>query len=187
MPSTFNAKKFINAALFFAERDTIGITKLNKLLYFSDFEHFRLYGRPIIGDEYIKMERGPVPERAYSIFNSNFRDKQDDSLSGYFEVKPRRILDFTEKTILPMRKADVSCFSQSELDVMGRVSEQYKGKTAAALSGKSHEESPWKKTDLFQKIDYRLILDDADGLSVSKEYVDHRDEQAEELADILGR
>ena len=65
MPTTFNFKKFVNAVLFFAEKDKIGITKLNKLLYYSDFEHYRLYGRPIIGDEYVKMGQGPVPERAY--------------------------------------------------------------------------------------------------------------------------
>ncbi|MBU6231752.1 MAG: SocA family protein [Patescibacteria group bacterium] len=187
MATQFDPRKFINAALFFAKNDKIGITKLNKLLYFCDFEHFRLYGRPIIGDQYVKMKAGPVPERVYSIFNSNFRDGQDDSLKSYFDVKDRKVRDFTERTIVPKKEPDLSCFSQSEIEIISRISDQYKGKTVASLSGKSHEEKPWKSTDILQKIDYRLILDDKDDAAVSKKYVDYRNDQDEELAKILGR
>jgi uncharacterized phage-associated protein len=187
MPAAFNFKKFVNAVLFFAEKDNIGITKLNKLLYYSDFEHYRLYGRPIIGDEYVKMGQGPVPERAYSIFNSNFRDAQDASLKDFIEVKPRLIRDFSEKTIVPKIKPNLDCFSQSELEIMEQVSVQYKGKTAAMLSSKTHEELPWKKTMNLQKIDYKLILERSDSSSVSPDYARYREKQDEELGVLLAR
>ena len=187
MSTTFNFKKFVNATLFFAEKDKIGITKLNKLLYYSDFEHYRLYGRPIIGDEYMKMEQGPVPERAYSIFNSNFRDAQDASLKEYIEVKPRRIRDFSEKTIVPKIKPNLDCFSQSELEIMEQVSAQYKGKPANMLSKKTHDELPWQKTKSLQKIDYKLILDGSDSSGVSSDYASYREKQNEELGVLLAK
>jgi len=187
MSSTFNFKKFVNAVLFFAEKDKIGITKLNKLLYYSDFEHYRLYGRPIIGDEYLKMEQGPVPENAYSIFNSNFRDAQDASLREYIEVRPRLIRDFSEKTIVPKTKPNLDCFSQSELEIMEAVSTQYRGKTATMLSSKTHGELPWQKTKNLQKIDYKLILEGSDSSAVSSDYARYREKQNEELKDLLGR
>ena len=37
-----------------------GATKLNKVLYFSDFAHVRMHGRPITGAEYQKLENGPA-------------------------------------------------------------------------------------------------------------------------------
>ena len=38
-----------------------GSTKLNKLLFFSDFAFFGATGRPISGAEYQKLENGPAP------------------------------------------------------------------------------------------------------------------------------
>ena len=42
-------------------RNTVGRTVLHKLLYFSDFNHYELYGESITDETYQKMERGPVP------------------------------------------------------------------------------------------------------------------------------
>lgn len=185
MSRKFDINKLVNAILFFSSRDTIGITKLNKLLYYSDFEHFRLYGTPIIGDEYTKLERGPVPEKAYAIFNSNFRDNEDTYLKKFIEVKPIRILNFSQKRILPKKEANLDYFSEAELEVLQRVSDEYKGKTAKFMSKKSHAETPWAKTEEYKKIDYKLILDEKDKTSVSLEYANMRQQQDEALDFIL--
>ena len=51
--------------LFIADRcedePTFGATKLNKILFYADFLSYALYGEPIAGVTYRKLERGPVP------------------------------------------------------------------------------------------------------------------------------
>ena len=180
----YSVEKFINATLFFAEKvEKLGPTKLNKLLYFSDFEHYRLYGRPIIGDEYIKMERGPVPRSSYSLFNANFRDEIDDSLKQAFDVEPELALTFLRKCIKPKQPADLKVFSESEIKVMEGVAEKFKDSFATDMSRKSHDEKPWKETPEMGVIDYKLGLDQAD--SISPDYASYHEEQDELLKKML--
>jgi hypothetical protein len=40
-----------------------GATKLNKILYFSDFRSFQRTGKPITGETYVKRQFGPAPKR----------------------------------------------------------------------------------------------------------------------------
>src|SRR5579862_1192538 len=40
-----------------------GAVKLNKLLFYSDFLAFLHLGKSITGQRYVKLERGPSPER----------------------------------------------------------------------------------------------------------------------------
>ena len=39
----------------------LGATKLNKILYYSDFFYYLKYGKAITNDTYIKQSYGPVP------------------------------------------------------------------------------------------------------------------------------
>ena len=41
--------------------------KALKLVYFADRYHLRRYGRPVIGDEYLAMQYGPVPSNTKDI------------------------------------------------------------------------------------------------------------------------
>ncbi len=42
---------------------TFGLTKLNKLLFYSDFVHFAYHGTPISGQKYQKLPHGPAPAK----------------------------------------------------------------------------------------------------------------------------
>ncbi|MFB3902421.1 MAG: Panacea domain-containing protein [Acidobacteriota bacterium] len=59
------------AALTFLAANVKGLSKLPaaKLLYFADKYHLTRYGRPVIGDQYVKMEYGPVPSKALDWMN----------------------------------------------------------------------------------------------------------------------
>src|SRR5258708_26258226 len=55
-------KKLIAAIMYFAKNtNKCGKTKLFKLLYFLDFEHFRQAGRSVTGLSYYAWKMGPVP------------------------------------------------------------------------------------------------------------------------------
>ena len=189
-PTKYNTKKFINCVLFFAKKtdpQKLGILKLNKLLYYIDFEHYKKYGRPILGDVYIRMDHGPVPSFSYSLFNAAFRDKTNGSdskeLRNYVEVKPNRIKDFQINTIYPKNKDfDRSLFSESELKIMEDVASTYASKSGTTMSKETHkEDTPWSKTPKMQRVDYDLILGKT---SISKEYIDYWKEE-EKVFDSL--
>jgi uncharacterized phage-associated protein len=179
----YDFEKFKNATIFFASRvKCLGITKLNKLLYFSDFEHYRLYGRPILGDKYTRMERGPVPSLSYAIFNSNFNDQTDDSLKDFIGIK-NVIWGYPMKKIIAKKDFDPTVFSKSEIEIMTKVANDYAYCTASDLSKKSHSEKPWLETPELETIDYKLALSEPD--SISKNYAEYREKEDEELEDIL--
>jgi len=175
----YNLDKFINATLFFVKKKVkkLGITKLNKLLYYSDFEHYRLYGRPILGDNYKRMEHGPVPKRSYNIFNENFKNNTDDSLKNAIYLRLEEFsYDKETKVIVAKRKPDLSFFSKSEIDVMENVAFIWKDVMAETATYQSHLEKPWKETPKFQDIDYKLALNDSPD-SVSREYLEYQEKE----------
>ena len=187
----YSIKKFINCVLFFAQKTDpkkLGILKLNKLLYYIDFEHYKKYGRPILGDVYIRMEHGPVPSFSYSLFNMAFRDKKDDEVSkelrDSIEIKSTKIQDFNINAIYPKKKElNSSLFSKSELEIMKDVASKYASKTGTTMSRETHkEDTPWNKTSEMQVIDYNLILDKN---SISKEYVDYWNKQEKDLESLF--
>ncbi|MBI2055189.1 MAG: SocA family protein [Candidatus Sungbacteria bacterium] len=180
----YDLKKFINAVLFFAEKvDKLGITKLNKLLYYVDFEHFRLYGRPVLGDRYRRMEQGPVPELSYSTFNANFRDNQDSSLKELIDVVPETVFSFKRSKIIAKSHPDLSIFSKSEIDILKQVVEKWHNVNAREIVGQSHLERPWKETPDLAVIDYKLALDQQG--SISHEYANYREKEDQMLEDAL--
>src|SRR5687767_11846412 len=63
----FNQAKFDELVLYVALRSaddsTYGATKLNKILFYSDFFFYAKCGESITGAEYQKLERGPAPRQ----------------------------------------------------------------------------------------------------------------------------
>jgi hypothetical protein len=55
-------QKMIHAIIYFAQNTRhCGKTKLHKLLYLLDFEHFQKTGRSVTGLDYFAWKMGPVP------------------------------------------------------------------------------------------------------------------------------
>lgn len=60
--------KLIEMIVFFAGKVKPWKTKLNKLLFYADFTHFKKTGYSISGTEYYAIQMGPVPHNFSSIF-----------------------------------------------------------------------------------------------------------------------
>jgi len=184
----YNPKKFINCIIFFAQNTNpkkLGILKLNKLLYYMDFKHYREYGRPILGDIYIKMQHGPVPSFSYNLFQA-FRNREDgkiiQKLGDSIELKSLKVKDLYIEAIFPKREFDKSIFSASELEIMTKVAKKYSQDTGSAMSRKTHKaDTPWSKTPEMQTVDYDSALEDKGRSSISKKYSNHWQKQEEEL------
>ncbi len=55
----FNKEKFLNAVLYFCTGAGEFKTKLNKLLFYSDFQHFKEYTNSITGTQYARVPFRP--------------------------------------------------------------------------------------------------------------------------------
>src|SRR5207253_6659550 len=64
--TNYSEAKLQQVILYFLERINnvhLGRTKLMKLLYFVDFDHYEKYGEPVTGAVYRKFPHGPYPKK----------------------------------------------------------------------------------------------------------------------------
>jgi uncharacterized phage-associated protein len=149
----FDAQKFVNAAAYLAEHcQDLTRMKLAKLLYFADKEHLRSYGRPVIGDRYIKMEYGPVPSRAYDMIKHD--ERVDVEAQGLFD----RHFEVVGNDMKLRTPADLAYLSETDREVLDEVLSKYGHITSAQLSKLSHREPAWEKAAMNSPMDYRLFL-----------------------------
>lgn len=140
--------KLRNIILFFIEKcgDTFN-TKMNKLLFYSDFLSYRTYGYGMTGLAYKAIQHGPVPvkwDRVYSLMDDVYPEIVEFP-SGISGTK-------LCSTVSP----DCSSFSTGELNILNSVLDKFKDVSASEISGLSHNEDVWKKyTNTNQLIDYK--------------------------------
>lgn len=130
---------------------SLGLTKLYKLIYFSDVTHLREFGTSITGSEYIKYEHGPVPSRGEKLIKSLKRDKALKSETVSARGKTR--YKFTK-----LNEVDLKIFSESEIDAIEEVCSKFGKRTAKFLSELSHDEPSWACAKMQDKLDPELML-----------------------------
>lgn len=140
--------KLKNIILYFIEKcgDTFN-TKMNKLLFYTDFLSYKTYGHGISGLAYKAIKFGPVPirwDRVYSLM--------DDIYPEIVEFNSGNCGTKLCSTLSP----DYSCFSDEELSILNIVLEKFKDISASDISELSHKEEAWKKyQNTNQIIDYK--------------------------------
>lgn len=129
-----------------------GDIKLNKLLYYSDFEAVRRLGEPITGVEYQKLEHGPAPRRLVPIRRDMERHRLVD-----VELRPRG--QFMQKRTVPRRPANLTIFTSAEIEVVKAIIDRFDGVDAATISDVSHRESAgWIALEFGETIPYDSAL-----------------------------
>jgi uncharacterized phage-associated protein len=146
----FKRDKFIELILYFSRRGleeglVIGSTKLNKLLFFSDFRAYAKLGRPLTGARYQKLEWGPAP-RALLPVRKELIEQGD--------VRVRDSEDWNQ-VLEPRRDPDMSLFSEDERFIIDEVFEELRPLNAVATSDYSHLNSPgWNAAEELEDIPY---------------------------------
>jgi uncharacterized phage-associated protein len=136
-------RKLLNAILFFASNtNKCGITKLFKLLYFLDFEHFKMTGRSVTGLQYNAWPKGPVP---VSLKNEIGDWPPPDDLFAKISVDHIQLTGGkTFQKISPIGELDLKVFSKRELKIMERLAQEYKSADADSMVEETHLETlPW--------------------------------------------
>lgn len=144
--------KLLNAILYFCKGGVFK-TKLNKLLFYADFKHFKDYTVSITGARYAHIPFGPAPEQ-YSLYLATVLE------NGVLGVEEH---EFSEQVIgeefFSVKESDLSLFSDSELKILSTVKEYFKDFNSKKITDFSHDEEAYKKTAPGDKISYEYARD----------------------------
>lgn len=136
-----------HVVLYFIEKlGGVFPTKMNKLLFFTDFCSYKRRAVGITGLAYKAIQYGPVPERW-------------DMLYGSMDAVEPEIVPFASghsgELLVSKHSPDMSLFSQEEMAIMDEVIHKLGSKTANQLSEMSHQEDAWLRfKDASALIDY---------------------------------
>ena len=151
MKVEYDARKFAEMVLHVAGRlrsdRAGGATKLNKVLFFAEFAHLRLHGSVISGCEFQKLPHGPAPRQLRPVRAKLIADGDAELVvDDYFGRRQHRLV--------PRREADLDCFTDTEMTVIGEVLSQLADMSAVEVSGLSHLEPGWRLTKIGETIPY---------------------------------
>lgn len=124
-----------------------GETKLNKILFSSDFERFRKTGKSITGALYQHLPKGPAPEQLLPAIRALARTES-------IEERPENAGEFTRLRVVPLRDADLSLFEGDELATVDDAIKRLWDFTNEQASDESHKTVAWKITRDYQAIPF---------------------------------
>jgi hypothetical protein len=148
-------RKFEELILYIAresqEDRRCGATKLNKILFYADFLAYRKLGRPITGQKYQKLERGPAPKRVMPVIEELIS-------GGACAWAERSYFGFPLKKLLALREPDVSVFSAEELDIARTIISELWELNATEVSDLSHRFVGWQAAEIGEEIPYETVF-----------------------------
>jgi uncharacterized phage-associated protein len=152
-PPTLNRDKLDAVLCFFLSKEGTDIpkTKLMKLLYFSDFGHYRKTRRPITGAQYEKMPLGPVSREALDELK---RLTNEDIVVR----KQQQRGDFEAQVHCWYGEDSLDGLAPEEIETLEAVWEKGGRTTTHAIVDASHQELPWLTAQMWQPIPYHAAL-----------------------------
>ncbi|HEV8131282.1 MAG TPA: Panacea domain-containing protein [Acidobacteriota bacterium] len=153
---TFEPAKFKELMLYAAEKSlndpTFGATKLNKILFFSDFLCFGLAGHAITGATYQRLKNGPAPIQLLAM-----EREIEAAQEGYFVLRP--YFNLKQKRLVAARPANPQRFSSEELDLINDVITNLEAYNASDVSNLSHIRSrAWQIAEEGEEIPYSAVF-----------------------------
>ena len=132
-------EKVANFVLYFAKEACPLKTRLNKIMFYCDFAHFKHYGFSISGINYRAIQMGPVPSHYHELFGIlESRDfvRIEEELYDHGGIGER----FYDKASF-----DPSLFSPEELETMKEILEFFEEIRTKEIIQIAHREEGWKQ------------------------------------------
>ncbi len=133
-------EKFAHMVLYFLSNAQFKV-RLNKLLFYADFLHFKNFGRAISGAKYAALPMGPVPDNYAPIFGLIER-------SGYILTE---LIDEYEGFVAK-EKFNKELFSGNELETLRNVLDAFQYKKTNEIVHLSHQEKAWIENEKEKKL-----------------------------------
>lgn len=157
----FHPGKFQELILYIAHKSetdpNFGIIKLNKILYYADFNAFRLLGRSVTGAEYRKLTEGPAPAE----MPPTRRAMLDQ---GLIKIESRNYFNSVIQRTVALRKPNTNLLTLEELLVADEAIWALKDMTERQAAALSREEIGWKAARHGETIPYQTAWLSADPL-----------------------
>ncbi len=131
---SFNVAKTRDIVLYYINKmGGVFVTKMNKLLFYTDFLSYRRRGYGMTGLTYKAMQFGPVPSKWGKVYDSlSDIDMNESILNQSSGIK-------LESRIKP----DDKKLTESDRQILKDVCERFAKKTASEISIESHQEQGW--------------------------------------------
>ena len=142
----FDKNRFTELVLYFC-REGVLKTKLNKLLFYTDFKHFKDNVVSITGSRYVHVPYGPAPDDydlCYTIL----------LLKNTIDLSERPVGNYIGEYYSAKRQPDLSMFNDEELKTMVYINQFFKNFTSTEISDKSHQEDAYKNSKPSDLISY---------------------------------
>lgn len=155
MQGSTSADRFRQLILYVARKTEAdprcGKTKLNKILFYADFEAYRSLGKPISGQVYQKLQYGPAPRRLLP-------EVEGMTNEGWCAFAHRSYNEFPVEKLVALREPDLSHFSGPEIALVDRIIDDLWELSATAVSDLSHRFPGWQAVDLGDDIPYETAF-----------------------------
>jgi len=146
-----SVSKLFNVIIYFCKDGPLK-TKLNKLLFYADFKHFKEYAISITGCKYVHLQYGPVPDN-YEFFTAELqREKGLVTEEVMFEK-------YSGTKYLSLVEPDLSLFDDTEIKILAEIKEYFKLFNSSEIKNLSHEEKAYKETNDGDFISYVYAKD----------------------------
>jgi len=152
----YSSKKFKELLLYVSARSEndpeFGPIKLNKILFYSDFWAYAMWGKPITGATYKTLLHGPGP----STIVPAVKELEDE---GRAVMIPKADLVSDHKRLVARVAPDLSEFDAREISLVERFLEAFRGASGHSLSKLTHETViGWQLTSLGEMIPYSTVF-----------------------------
>lgn len=145
-------EKLFQAITFFCVDGSLK-TKLNKLLFYMDFKHFKDNASSITGVRYVHLPLGPVPDN----YDFYFAILQADEKT--IELKEELHGRYIGEVYYACKKPDLAIFSNGEIKTLIEVKDKFKNFNATDIKRFSHNERGYRETEDKEFISY-IYADD---------------------------
>ena len=168
-----STKKLRELILYIAEQsegdEAFGATKLNKLLFYSDFTAYLSVGRSITQQEYQKLPNGPAPRQIVPVMDA-MRERSE------LAIAERNYYGHLQKKVFALREPDLTAFSGTEIAVVNNALEHFRHMNASAISEASHAFIGWRSVAEGETIPYATaLIDDRELTAQEKLWADELD------------
>jgi hypothetical protein len=141
----YNGEKFKNLVHYVCAKcddpRTLGATKLNKILWYSELQAFLSLGRPITGARFVKRQFGPVPVAVIPALE----ELQNE---GALAVRDVTYFGKPKREYISLRDPELGEFSPDEISIVDSVAaiicERH---TAGSISEHTHDDV-WEMAEI---------------------------------------
>ena len=151
----YNFEKFKTMLHYIISRcesqENFGRVVLYKLLYFSDFNNYEKYEKPISGETYIRKRMGPVPTHFSTAIGELINENKINEIS---EV----VINYSKYEYSSLAKPDLNLLTKDEQqvidDTINKISHYY----SKEISEYSHGDIPWRLANEGEALNYEAVF-----------------------------